>query len=62
MSSDRERRKAQFLEAHPMVARVSHPGLASHPDHALAQRLMPRGAGAVFSFELKSDRAAGRRP
>ena len=52
---------AQFLEAHPMVTRVSHPGLASHPDHALAQRLLPRGAGAVFSFELKGDRAAGRR-
>ena len=29
--------------------------------HALAQRLLPRGAGAVFSFELKGDRAAGRR-
>jgi O-acetylhomoserine (thiol)-lyase len=52
---------ARFLEAHPLVTRVSHPGLASHPDHALAQRLLPRGAGAVFSFELKGDRAAGRR-
>ncbi|MCX7272603.1 MAG: PLP-dependent transferase, partial [Burkholderiales bacterium] len=52
---------AEFLEAHPMVTRVAHPGLPSHPDHALAQRLLPRGAGAVFSFELKGDRAAGRR-
>ena len=52
---------ARFLEAHPLVTRVSHPGLPSHPDHALAQRLLPRGAGAVFSFELKGDRTAGRR-
>jgi O-acetylhomoserine (thiol)-lyase len=51
---------AQFLQSHPMVARVSHPGLSSHPDHATASRLLPRGAGAVFSFDLKADRAAGR--
>ena len=44
-----------------MVQQVSYPGLPSHPDHALAQKLMPRGCGAVFSFDLKGDRAAGRR-
>lgn len=54
-------RIAQFLESHPMVTRVSYPMLESHPDHALAQKLLPRGAGAVFSFELAGDRAAGRR-
>ncbi len=54
-------RVAEFLAAHPMVERVQYPGLPSHPDHALAQRLMPRGCGAVFSFELRGDRAAGRR-
>ena len=54
-------RIAEHLEAHPMVARVAYPGLASHPDHALAARLLPRGCGAVFSFDLKGDRAAGRR-
>jgi O-acetylhomoserine (thiol)-lyase len=52
---------AQFLEAHPMVSSVSYPALDSHPDHALAMRLMPRGCGAVFSFDLKGNRAAGRR-
>ncbi|MEN9317099.1 MAG: hypothetical protein RIS35_3492, partial [Pseudomonadota bacterium] len=54
-------RIAEFLAAHPMVSRVSYPTLESHPDHALAKRLLPRGAGAVFSFDLKGDRAAGRR-
>ncbi|MBN9428853.1 MAG: PLP-dependent transferase, partial [Burkholderiales bacterium] len=54
-------RIAQFLATHPMVAQVSYPGLPEHPDHALAQRLLPRGCGAVFSFDLRGDRAAGRR-
>jgi O-acetylhomoserine (thiol)-lyase len=52
---------ARFLAEHPMVERVSYPALASHPDHALAKKLLPRGCGAVFSFDLKGDRAAGRR-
>jgi O-acetylhomoserine (thiol)-lyase len=54
-------RLAEFLAGHPMVAKVSHPMLESHPDHALAKRLLPRGAGAIFSFDLSGDRAAGRR-
>ena len=51
---------AEFLAAQPLVAKVSYPGLASHPDHALAQKLLPRGAGAVFSFDLKGSREQGR--
>jgi len=54
------RRIAQFLERHAAVASVSHPDLSTHPDHALAQTLLPRGAGAVLSFEIKGGRAAGR--
>lgn len=50
-----------FLDAHPMVSSVRYPELASHPDFALAQRLLPRGAGAVISFDLKGDRGQGRR-
>lgn len=51
---------AEFLAAQPGVAQVAYPGLPSHPDHALAQRLLPRGAGAVFSFDLKGTREQGR--
>jgi O-succinylhomoserine sulfhydrylase len=45
-------RLARFLESHPAVARVYYPGLASHPQHALAQRQQEAG-GAVLSFELR---------
>ncbi|MFN9479199.1 MAG: O-acetylhomoserine aminocarboxypropyltransferase [Betaproteobacteria bacterium] len=54
------RRVVEFLSAQPQVESVAYPELPSHPDHALAQRLLPRGAGAVFSFNLKGSRAAGR--
>jgi O-acetylhomoserine (thiol)-lyase len=55
------RKVVEFLLSHPAVASVSYPELASHPDHALAKKLLPKGCGAVFSFALKGDRAAGRR-
>ncbi len=55
------RRVAEFLAGNAKVAKVAYPSLESHPDHALARRLLPRGAGAVFSFDLRGDRAAGRR-
>lgn len=50
----------EFLAHHPLVARVGHPLLASHPSHRLAQKLLPRGAGSVFSFDLRGSRAQGR--
>jgi O-succinylhomoserine sulfhydrylase len=45
---------AQWLEAQPAVARVLHPALASHPQHALAMRQQQAG-GAIVSFEVKGD-------
>lgn len=50
----------QFLASHPMVSRVGHPLLDGHSSHALAQKLLPRGAGSVFSFDIKGNRAQGR--
>jgi O-acetylhomoserine (thiol)-lyase len=54
------RRIVGFLAAHPMVARVGYPELESHPDHALAKRLLPRGCGSIFSFDLKGSRKQGQ--
>ena len=55
------RRLVEFLDAHAAVEQVHYPELPAHPDHTLARRLLPRGAGAVFSFVIKGGRAAGRR-
>ncbi|GAA2970908.1 O-acetylhomoserine (thiol)-lyase [Microbacterium terrae] len=43
---------ARFLESHPAVARVHHPGLESSPWHENAKRYLPRGTSSVFSFDL----------
>jgi cysteine-S-conjugate beta-lyase len=51
---------AQFLEQHPKVARVHYPGLASHPDHALAKRQM-RCFGSMLAFDLKGGLNAARK-
>jgi len=51
---------AQWLEAHPCVRRVRYPGLASHPQHALAQRQM-RAFGGMISMDLDTDLAGARR-
>jgi O-acetylhomoserine (thiol)-lyase len=58
---DNARKVVAFLAAQPQVESVAYPELPAHPDHALAQRLLPRGCGAVFSFNLKGARAAGRK-
>ena len=42
-----------FLSRHPKVAKVNHPALPSHPDHALYKKYFPQGAGAIFTFEIK---------
>jgi O-acetylhomoserine (thiol)-lyase len=49
-----------FLASHPLVSRVGHPMLETHPSHALAKRLLPRGAGSVFSFDIKGNREQGK--
>ena len=52
---------ATWLSEHPAVARVHYPGLASHPQHALARRQMPGGFGGLMSFELRGGLDAGQR-
>jgi O-acetylhomoserine (thiol)-lyase len=53
------RKVVQFLAGQPMVASVGYPELDGHPSQALAKQLLPRGCGAVFSFDLKGSRAQG---
>jgi len=58
---DNTRRIVAFLQSEPVVESIAYPELPSHPDHALAKNLLPRGCGAVFSFDLKGGRETGRR-
>ena len=50
-----------FLREHPAVDWVLHPSLETHPDHELAQKLLPKGAGSIVSFGVKGGRTAGRK-
>ena len=43
----------KYLANHPKVARVNHPSLPDHPDHALYQRFFPNGGGSIFTFDIK---------
>jgi OAH/OAS sulfhydrylase len=52
---------ANWLEKHPAVTWVSHPGLASHPSHALAKKYLRHGFGSVLTFGIKGGRDAGRK-
>jgi len=51
----------RFLTSQSAVEKVIYPELPEHPDHALAKRLLPKGCGAVFSFEVKGGRPAGKK-
>jgi len=50
-----------FLTKNPAAEWVLHPSLETHPDYALAKRLLPRGAGSIVSFGIKGGRAAGKK-
>src|SRR3954454_635735 len=51
----------EALTANKAVDWVLHPSLETHPDHALAKELLPRGAGSIISFGIKGGRPAGRK-
>ena len=43
----------EFLKKHPKVAKINHPSLPDHPDHALYQKYFPNGGGSIFTFDIK---------
>ena len=53
-------RIASEIERHPKVERVHYPGLPSHPDHAIAQRLLPNGAGGMIAIEVSGGVEGGK--
>src|SRR5260370_35035229 len=55
------RKVIAFLKGNPAVESIASPELAAHPDHALMKKLLPKGAGSIFSFDIKGGREAGRR-
>lgn len=52
---------ARYLESHPAVESVSYAGLESHPSYKLAQRYLPKGQGAILTFEVKGGVEAGKK-
>jgi O-acetylhomoserine (thiol)-lyase len=55
------RKVVRFLSSHSGVQKVIYPELPDHPDHELAKKLLPLGCGAVFPFEIKGGRPAGKK-
>jgi O-acetylhomoserine (thiol)-lyase len=51
----------EFLSSHPQVEKVNHPAVANHRDHALYQRYFPKGAGSIFTFEIKGDAVTAKK-
>lgn len=50
-----------FLNNHPKVKKVNHPSLPAHPNHDLYQRYFPKGAGSIFTFEIKGGQEEAHR-
>ena len=51
---------ANYLESHQLASNVRYPGLPTSPHHSLAEKYLPRGAGSVFSFDIRGGREAGQ--
>jgi O-acetylhomoserine (thiol)-lyase len=54
------RKVVGFLKNHQQVDLIAYPELPDHPDYELCKKLLPKGAGAVFSFDIKGGRSAGK--
>lgn len=55
--AENAKKVVEFLTKHPKVAKVNHPSLADHPDHALYEKYFPNGGASIFTFEIKGGQA-----
>ncbi len=53
--AENTKKVVEFLANHPLVQKVNHPSLESHPDNALYKKYFPNGGGSIFTFEIKGD-------
>ena len=56
--AENTRKVVEFLSRHPQVAKVNHPSLPDHPDHALYEKYFPNGGASIFTFEIKGGKEA----
>ena len=56
--AENTREVVEYLSKHPQVAKVNHPSLPDHPDHALYQKYFPNGGASIFTFEIKGGKDA----
>ena len=56
--AENTKKVVEFLQNHPKVAKVNHPSLLDHPDHALYEKYFPNGGASIFTFEIKGGKEA----
>ena len=56
--AENTKKVVDFLSKHPQVAKVNHPSLPDHPDHALYEKYFPNGGASIFTFEIKGGKDA----
>ncbi len=55
--AENTKKVVEYLVNHPQVAKVNHPSLPDHPDHALYEKYFPNGGASIFTFEIKGGQA-----
>ena len=56
--AENTKKVVEYLSKHPKVAKVNHPSLPDHPQHALYEKYFPQGGGSIFTFEIKGGKEA----
>ena len=59
--AENTKKVVEFLAKHPKVAKVNHPSLPEHPDHALYERYFPSGGASIFTFEIKGGKETAKK-